>query len=80
MADEAVHEAHKWSWFWGALGGLVIIVVPLMLSFHLENGQVYRRYLALAPGNELFLGMFTVLLPMVVGYGVAWVIWWLRRR
>lgn len=73
--DEAAQEAHKWAWWWGGTVGLCAAgVVLLTLMFgagDLGEGSVEGSILA---GTAIVIGC------EIVGYGVAWVVWWLKRR
>jgi len=78
--DEAAREAHKWAWYWGATGGL-ILVLPLLIALDIGHGADMARPLGFVGGDELIMfGMLSVLVLQVLGYAVAWAYWWLRRR
>ena len=79
--DEAAREAHKWSWYWGGSAGLSGVLV-LFLLVYMTGGSFGRDTIASAglTGRELELGMATGALLPVIGYTIAWVIWWWRRR
>lgn len=68
--DEAAREAHKWAWWWGGSAGLMVAALGL-LTVMLRGG---------AADADMADGMTVVLLCQVLGYGVAWAFWWLRRR
>lgn len=71
--DEAVRTAHQWAWFWGGSAGLVAAVV--LGPFVLESSH------SLSPeAAGVAVGAMGVILLQMVGYGVAWALWWLRRR
>ncbi len=81
--DEAAQEAHKWSWYWGgcigmAIGGVLLILATTPASQHWT--------VPVAPGHEgdpvayAATGALGLLGLMLVGYLVAWGLWWLRRR
>jgi len=73
--DEAAQEAHKWAWWWGSTVGLAVAGVALMTVFY-----------GMGPQGEasvkvtLGVGAAVVALCQFAGYGVAWALWWLRRR
>lgn len=81
--DEAAREAHKSAWFWGGAGALLLGMPLMMIAglpqtaewtlpawFHGRNDPV--AHAALGAGGLLAL--------MLVGYTLAWGVWWLRRR
>ena len=77
--DEAAREAHKWAWWWGSTYGLAIAGVGLLTLMTTRGGEA----LILAdrsPADVLITGAGAVVLVQTVGYGIAWAVWWLRRR
>lgn len=79
--DEAAREAHKWSWYWGGSAGLSGVLV-LFFLVNMTGGSFGRDTIVSAglAGRELELGMATGAVLPVIGYAIAWVIWWWRRR
>jgi hypothetical protein len=73
--DEAAQEAHKWAWWWGSTFGLAIGAVAL---FTLSYGA--PAALTGSPKSLLLGGAGIIALAQTIGYGVAWAMWWLRRR
>ncbi len=73
--DEAAQEAHKWAWWWGSTFGLAIGTVAL---FTLAYGT--PDALTAAPDDLLLGGAALIGLTQTLGYGIAWAVWWLRRR
>ncbi|WGM29833.1 hypothetical protein [Brevundimonas sp. NIBR11] len=73
--DEAAQEAHKWAWWWGAtVGGCFAGVILLTLLHGVgELGEAPFK-------STLMLGAAIVIGFQLVGYGVAWAVWWLKRR
>ena len=75
--DEAAREAHKWAWYWG--GSLAII--PGFIFASLSSSVEWAGRLSLrTPGELVQFGALTVLASMLVGYLIAWGVWWLRTR
>lgn len=73
--DEAAQEAHKWAWWWGATVGLCFAGV-ILLTLLYGAGDLGE-----APIKDiLMLGAAIVTGCQMVGYGVAWTVWWLKRR
>jgi threonine/homoserine/homoserine lactone efflux protein len=75
--DEAAREAHKFAWFWGGSGSLLLIppIAPLMSSALLES--LFGPH---TPFEWALGGVVAVLTWQTVGYGLAWCGWWLVRR
>ena len=81
--DEAAQEAHKWSWYWGgsagiALGGVALCLtsLPQAASLDIPTWLSGRT----DPAAYAATGAFAMLLLMLVAYGLAWTVWWMRRR
>ena len=73
--DEAAQEAHKWAWWWGATVGLCFAGVILLTALYGAGD------LGEAPVKSmLMIGAAIVTGCQMVGYGVAWAVWWLKRR
>lgn len=76
--DEAAREAHKWAWYWGgALGIIPGFVIANSRSLGLE---LAGRLGFTEPSELIEFGGVAVLLSMLVGYLLAWGLWWFRRR
>lgn len=77
--DEAAREAHKWAWWWGSTGGLV--VAGLFLPAMMQGSDLgLHRWVGSRPGDLAVGGAFAVLTLQVAGYFAAWATWWLRKR
>jgi hypothetical protein len=74
--DEAAREAHKWAWWWGGCTGMAIGGVILMTALSREDIPLGD----LAGSEILALGMALMLTCQIIGYGVAWLVWWAQRR
>lgn len=73
--DEAAQEAHKWAWWWGSTAGLCFTGV-ILLTLLYGVGELGE-----APAKSVLLwGVGLTIGCQIVGYGVAWAIWWLKRR
>jgi hypothetical protein len=75
--DEAAREAQKWGWFWGgsfglALGFLSIGLWPNVVARLVPPGASDERL--------MLLGAATVMTAQLVGFFLAWALWWWRRR
>ena len=73
--DEAAQEAHKWAWWWGATVGLCFAGVILLTLLH-GVGDLGEAPIK----SMLMLGAAIVTGCQMIGYGVAWAVWWLKRR
>ena len=73
--DEAAQEAHKWAWWWGSTVGLCFAAVILLTLLYGvgELGEAPIKS-TLTWGTGILTGC------QIVGYGVAWAAWWLKRR
>ena len=78
--DEAAREAHKWAWYWGATAGILVVIPLLFLPEDLGVVALGRRLGFVEPSDLVSFGMFAVLILQVLGYGIAWAAWWLKRR
>ncbi len=80
VADEAVREAHKFSWFWGGSAGMIVVgavAIPLM---GVARGSVDAFGLTPAEAGLFVNGVGFTLALMLLGYGVCWAGWWLIRN
>jgi hypothetical protein len=79
--DEAAREAHKWAWFWGATVGLAALGVVLPQLIYTGAGVRLAGALAMTEDNHLVMfGLLLAVGVQLVGYTVAWTVWWLKRR
>ena len=75
--DEAAREAQKWGWFWGGSFGLALGFVAIGLW----PDSVARLLPADASAERLLLlGAATVMTAQLVGFLLAWALWWWRHR
>ena len=75
--DEAAREAHKFAWFWGGSGGL--LVMP-PLGFLITSDRLVTVMGQRSPGEWVVFGMAAMLGAQIIGYGLVWAGWWLRQR
>lgn len=73
--DEAAQEAHKWAWYWGStFGGSLGAVALFTLAYAAEAA------LTAEPKDLLLGGAAIIGVSQMIGYGVAWAVWWQKRR
>lgn len=80
--DEAAREAHKAAWFWGGSGGMAVGGIFLILA-----SSPSAERLALPswfagrtdPAAYAATGAVAILALMLIGYGLVWGWWWLKR-
>ena len=75
--DEAAREAQKSGWFWGGSLGLALGFISL--------GLWPRTLARLVPPDAsderlMLLGGAVVMTAQLVGFFLAWALWWWRRR
>jgi|GEM_PF-779179 hypothetical protein len=79
--DEAVRQAHSWAWYWGGSAGLAFVGIFYVVSVFTQGAAPQRLVEILnVAGREVELGVGIATIPMLLGYGIAWGIWWLRHR
>lgn len=80
VADEAVREAHKFSWFWGGSAGMVVVGAVAIPLVGVARGSV--EGFGLTPGEAAMFvnGVGFTLALMLIGYGLCWAGWWLTRN
>ena len=76
--DEAAREAHKVAWWWGGTGGMAVGGVILLSIALPDEGALLLQ--GMSPQDLFTAGMGAVAGCQIIGYTVAWVIWWLRHR
>lgn len=78
--DEAAQDAQKTAWFWGgSLAAIPALVLASVLGDP-RNG-LSDHLLILAPhGNIVVAGALLLGLAQLVGFTVAWAIWWAAKR
>ena len=70
--DEAAREAHKSAFFWGGAFGMGLALFLGALEIGVDQARG-------GPIPEWFLGAVFVVILQTLGYGLFWVVWWLRR-
>jgi hypothetical protein len=79
--DEAAREAHKAAWYWGGTAGMCVSGVALVLSSSNPWRETLRRWVGagLEPIDYMVSGAILMIAPMLVGYTLVWIWWWLAR-
>ena len=80
QVDEAAREAHKWAWWWGGSAGMAIGGVVLLTLQSRSAAEAPAMVLLMDPGTAIYAGAMGLLGFQLVGYTVAWAVWWLQRR
>jgi hypothetical protein len=79
-ADEAVREAHKFSWFWGCSFALVPVGAVAVALYSIGNGAPEGAWgLTAAEAGLVLAGIVGTVLTLLAGYGLCWAGWWLVR-
>lgn len=78
--DEAAREAHKWAWFWGGSAGAGVGFIAA--AFATRFGQIDGSPVLASwtPAEAFYNGAMALMACQLVGYGLAWAVWWLQRR
>lgn len=81
--DEAAQEAHKWSWYWGgsvgmAVGMVLILLGTLPQTATLNIASWYGE--RTDPAAYMATGAVAIVGLMMIGYLLAWALWWFQRR
>ena len=76
--DEAAREAHKVAWWWGGTGGMAVAGVILLSLTLPEAGEALLE--GASNQDLLAAGMVAVVGFQILGYTIAWAVWWLRHR
>ena len=83
MIDETAREAHKSAWFWGGSFGAFIGLLAFVFWVRLDPVHSAKLWLGVPPHQAfalVLMGVVGIVLAQVVGYAIAWAMWWLRRR
>jgi hypothetical protein len=75
--DEAAREAHKFAWFWGASGAMLLSLPILALT---DTAKLQALFGPGDPARWVSIGVFSLLILQIAGYGLVWAGWWLVRR
>ena len=75
--DEAAREAHKAAWFWGGCAALCVVGGVYIWLARTPDLTLFQGR---RPGELVALGIGICVMAQLIGYGVAWAGWWLRRR
>ena len=80
--DEAAREAHKSAWYWGGTGGMAVAGVGVIMASLPQASSLTLVGIngRTDPAAYMAAGAMGLLMLMMLGYGVAWGIWWLARR
>jgi hypothetical protein len=79
--DEAARRAHLDAFYWGGSISWIVIapfsVLPLKINgFHLP----FIEAMDMTASQTFALGIWAAIIVTLIGYGVAWLIWWSTKR
>ena len=75
--DEAAREAHKFAWFWGGTGGMLLGLPVMALT---TSAKLEALFGSREPSEWVMGGLLAMLVLQLAGYGVTWAGWWLIRQ
>lgn len=85
--DEVAQRAHYEAWFWGGNAGVLLLPLAVVVGAFTGWGggeQINRWVASLGIGADahagFMAGIFAVLIPMMLGYSLWWVWFWVRNR
>lgn len=81
--DEAAQEAHKWAWYWGGSAGLGVGMVGLIVGMTQASATLTIPSAFTGrtdPAAYATTGALALMALMMIGYTIAWGVWWLRHR
>jgi hypothetical protein len=85
--DETGRTAHSSAWFWGGSTALFLAMVAVMLTILIPGFE--RPLVAFVDGWSkkhpagqmgFIFGVLAAAMAQVIGYFIAWMIWWGKRR
>lgn len=75
--DEAAREAHKFAWFWGGSGGLLLALPAMALITTDRLELVFGPH---EPSAWVAGGLIGMVVLQIAGYALTWAGWWLVRQ
>jgi hypothetical protein len=79
--DEAAREAHKAAWLWGSMGVLYLALGGAAFIFALQPALALpEKFGGASPATWLAVGLTVACYAQMIGYLIAWAIWWMRKR
>lgn len=83
--DELAQRAHYVAWFWG--GSIGLLSFPLLIIAALATGgrgdlvDLVLHHLGGANDTRVAFmnGVLAAILPPIIGYGIWWLVFWLRK-
>lgn len=79
--DEAAQRAHLEAWYWGASWALILPTPFILASLFVDAATWdYLENLNLTATQMAGVGAAMLYGLLIAGYGVAWLVWWWRRR
>lgn len=79
--DEAARRAHLDALYWGGSITWIVISPLIALPFAIDNFQLpYIQGMDMSSSQIFALGIGMSYILMLIGYGIAWLIWWAKKR
>lgn len=79
--DEAARRAHLDAFYWGGPIAWMVIAPVVILPSKIKNYELsFIERLDMSSSEIFGLGIVTAVIATIIGYGVAWVIWWVTKR
>jgi hypothetical protein len=85
--DETGRAAHSSAWFWGGSAALFLSMIAVMLTMLVPGFE--RPLVAFVNGWSekhpaaqmgFIFGVLATAMVQVIGYFIAWLLWWSKRR
>jgi Na+(H+)/acetate symporter ActP len=85
--DETGRTAHRSAWFWGGSAGLFLALVSTFFIHTIPAladplARFVDSWSAKHPPGEMgfIFGLLAAAIVQVIGYFIAWTLWWAKRR
>jgi hypothetical protein len=80
LMDEAAQRAHLDAFYWGGSIAWMVIVPFIVLPLRIKGFEfAFITKLDMNTSEVFGLGIFATMIATILGYGIAWLIWWAKR-